>query len=90
VTDPLLVEEIRGRNQKLQTLGNLTLLTPASNQSAGHASFEDKKSRLINSLTSMNAKLAQLSKWDEVDITKRSIELADLAASVWPYPVQTT
>jgi uncharacterized protein with ParB-like and HNH nuclease domain len=86
ITDAQLIEEVRKRERDIHTLGNLTLLTPASNASAGHASFAEKKSRLLGSLTSMNASLAQLEKWDELDIVARSKDLAKLAIEVWPYP----
>jgi hypothetical protein len=86
VVDPLLIEEIKKRTHDIHTLGNLTLLTPASNASAGHASFADKKSRLLGSLTSMNGALAQLEKWDELDIVSRSRDLAALSINLWPTP----
>ena len=84
--DGALQEKIETRNRLVQTLGNLTLLTPPANASASNSSFDDKRPRLNGSLLRLNVEVASHPTWDEQAITTRGKLLADLAVRLWPAP----
>ena len=84
--DGALQEKIETRNRLVQTLGNLTLLTPPANASASNSSFDDKRPRLNGSLLRLNVEVAGHPTWDEQAITTRGKLLADLAVRLWPAP----
>jgi uncharacterized protein with ParB-like and HNH nuclease domain len=78
------------RNQKLFTLGNLTIITQALNTSISNALWDRKKTGSNNNgLEAFAADLKtfshylKLKKWDESVIDKRAEELAKYANTVW-------
>ena len=84
--DEAMANEIAVRRGLIHTLGNLSLLTPPANASAGNGSFEDKKPRLRDSLLRINSDVASAEKWKEGEIRARAEKLANLALRVWPAP----
>lgn len=72
------------RDALKNTLGNLTLLTPAGNH--GNDPFAQKKERLIASGLTMNIKLAALDCWNESKILERGEALAAIGCKIWPAP----
>lgn len=85
--DEALRKEIDARDSLLHSIGNLTLLTPPANVSAGNAGFETKRARLLDSLLSTNAAILKESIWDEAAILRRADSLSLLASKLWPSPL---
>lgn len=84
--DDQLREEIEARSGVIQTLPNLTLLTPPSNSSASNSGFEAKKVRLHDSLLKTNIAIATEAAWDEEAISRRADRMVTLALELWPFP----
>ena len=84
--DEAMANEIIVRQSMIHTLGNLSLLTPPANASAGNANFEGKKMRLRDSLLRINSDVANSARWQETEIRTRAEKLANLAVRVWPAP----
>jgi len=77
----------RRRNEMLQTLGNLTVLSQPLNSKVSNASWEAKKPQLLAaSLLPINQQLYSVDKWDETAIDRRSNELFERALRLWPSP----
>ncbi len=75
------------RNARLQTFGNLTILTQPLNSSVSNNSWNVKKPALLAaSLLPINQQLHSFDQWDEAAIDKRSKDLFSRAASLWPGP----
>lgn len=83
-TDEAMAAEIIERNRLIQTLGNLSLLTPPGNSSASNSNFDDKKSRLLDALLRMNHDVAKQKTWTEAEIKNRGKNLAEMAGKIWP------
>jgi hypothetical protein len=78
-------KETRERDRVVHTIGNLTLITAALNQSYGNDPFAAKAAEIKDhSLLALNAKVVQKTKWDVEQIADRSKELSDLAIARWP------
>lgn len=74
----------RKRNDILQTLGNLTILTQALNTAASNSPWPEKKIELQrHSLLPINQYLFSYDKWDEVSIEERSEILLERALKIW-------
>lgn len=71
------------RQQVLDTLGNLTLLTKSLNPSIGNEAWETKHDYLSKSLLALNREIADNKFWDETVIKKRAENLATVANSIW-------
>jgi uncharacterized protein with ParB-like and HNH nuclease domain len=84
--DEALRTEIDTRDSLIHSLGNLTLLTPPANTSAGNAGFEVKRVRLHDSLLNTNSAILKEPTWDEAAILRRADVLALLAYKLWPSP----
>lgn len=69
----------------VDTLGNLTL-TSQNSELSDHP-FERKRDILSNSILKMNKRIQDAAVWNRQAIEQRSNELADVAVSVWPGPV---
>ncbi len=82
----LLANAIRSRNEKLHTLGNLTLLNKYLNPAAGNGSFELKLIEYRHSVLRMNRYFDEAHEWDEEKIQKRSRLLGELMCREWPRP----
>ena len=85
-----LIDAIRDRNSKCQTLGNLSLLNRRANPAAGNLSFEKKKIEYANSVLRLNRYFEPLDLWDESSIRDRAKLMAEQICSIWPRPQQTS
>ncbi len=83
-SDQSMLDSIRAREQALHTLGNLTLITVPANTTASNKAFLNKKAWLKQSLLALNLAILEHEAWDEVTISQRADDLANLAATVWP------
>ena len=82
-----LAEQIRDRNSKLQTLGNLTLLNDRANPAAGNYAFDKKKSEYEHSVLRLNRYFVDFENWDENSIRDRSQYLGKAFCSIWSRPL---
>ena len=80
-------EQFDGRNRLIDTVGNLTLVTQALNSSLSNNSWKEKREKMGQSILALNKELAELPKWDEDDILKRSEDFAHLVKKIWPSDV---
>ena len=72
------------RNQKLKTLGNLTLITKNLNSKLRNQAWINKKETLKEySSLKMTTTFLGLEKWDENQIVNRANLLADKAIAIW-------
>lgn len=72
------------RNKKLNTLGNLTLVTKNLNSSMKNAAWETKKNTLKQySLLKITTDYIDSIEWDETKIDKRANDLATMALRIW-------
>lgn len=85
-----LVDAVRDRNSKCQTLGNLSLLNRRANPAAGNLSFEKKKIEYGNSVLRLNRYFEPLDSWDESSIRDRAKLMAEQICSIWPIPQRTS
>jgi len=77
-------KEVHDRFMRINTFGNLTLISDALNSSAGNKSFGEKKAKFEqNTGLFLNKWFLEKSKWDEDDIIERGEHLADLATQIW-------
>jgi uncharacterized protein with ParB-like and HNH nuclease domain len=67
----------------LHTIGNLTLTK--YNPELSNSDFSQKKEQLKFSHLEINRYFADLPSWTKEDIERRSVYLAGIALSVWPY-----
>lgn len=78
------------RQEALQTIGNLTIVTDRLNISMGKLPFDEKKRKLVeHSNLTLNRHICELNRWDEESIADRSRQLAELANEIWPSPLPT-
>ena len=85
--EPGMRSEVQARLDLIDTLGNLTLLTPPANAAASNYGFEAKKERLNGSLLKLNTAICGEPVWDEAAIIARGRRLAEVAVRIWPFPV---
>jgi hypothetical protein len=77
----------RKRNQALQTIGNLTLVTQSLNSSISNGPWAAKRAEiLLHSGLPLNQQLQSAAYWDEAAITRRSEDLFASACELWPSP----
>ena len=75
------------RNQAVQTLGNLTVLTTPLNSSVSNSQWKVKKPQLLaNSLLPINQMLHSYEGWDEDTIESRGRDLFARALKLWSRP----
>jgi uncharacterized protein with ParB-like and HNH nuclease domain len=80
-------EATRVRNEALQTVGNLTILTQCLNSSLSNSAWNIKKPELLRlSLLPINQMLVDYDHWDEKTIETRSLRLFEKAIDIWPSP----
>jgi uncharacterized protein with ParB-like and HNH nuclease domain len=80
------VQEKVDRNQKLKTLGNLTLVTKRLNSAMQNSAWSDKKQHLKkHSALSMTVDYLDKEKWEEASIDERAQQLASAALKIWPW-----
>ena len=72
------------RNNKLKTLGNLTLVTKSLNSSMKNAAWDQKKKALKEfSLLKITTEYIDNAEWDETTIDSRASDLASMALKMW-------
>lgn len=77
-----LMDEREGR---IQTVGNLTLLTQPLNSRVSNGPWSDKRPEILEaSLLPLNLQLANILSWNEQAIAARSAALFEKALEVWP------
>jgi hypothetical protein len=74
--DPLLIP-------LLDTLGNLTILSPEENDKMGAKSFAAKRAYLSNSTSTLNNQIAALETWNTASILERQARLIEMAKRVF-------
>ncbi|MCY4593167.1 MAG: DUF262 domain-containing HNH endonuclease family protein [Bryobacterales bacterium] len=72
------------RQNWINTLGNLTLVTEALNPSLSNGPWKQKRARIGKSLLVLNREVAQARVWDEHSIHSRSSDLGALFVKLWP------
>jgi hypothetical protein len=84
-SDPSLDELAKfNRGRKLQTLGNLTLITKNLNSKLRNQAWVEKKKTLKQySSLKMTTAFLDCDSWDEGKITSRADQLADKAIAIW-------
>ncbi len=91
-TDDPELDPAARRDQLIQTLGNLTLVTKSLNSSLSNGSLAEKREALdAHSTLSLNKDFLNHSEsgWDEESIRFRALRLADAVIRVWPRPAST-
>ena len=83
-------EALFRRDQLIDSVGNLTLLTQRLNSSVSNGPFQDKRREIaLQSRLQLNSyfqKIADKPNWDEAAILERADTLFTLAVKAWPYP----
>lgn len=83
--DPTLVQATGYRDDLLDTIGNLTILTQELNSAISNASWVTKRKELDKfSVLPINKELVKFETWDEDAIKQRSEQLFEIAIRVWP------
>lgn len=78
------------RDARVQSLGNLTLVTQPLNSSVSNGPWAEKKpSILAASLLPLNQQLYTVECWNDEAIERRSTELLDRAKQIWIAPPTT-
>lgn len=78
---------ILAREERIPTLGNLTLLNLSVNREAQHKAFKIKRDLLLaNTTLRLNIPLLAHDEWHEETAKIRGENLADAALRVWPGP----
>jgi hypothetical protein len=70
-------------------IGNLTLLSGRKNREASNKPFSSKQASYAASEIAMTKQLAGYDKWGEEQIESRSRKLAEVAAKIYPHPVES-
>ena len=84
VADPRALAT-RRRDEALQTMGNLTIITGTLNSSASNAGWLEKKAKLLlHTILPINQDLHRWELWDETTISGRSEVLLERALKIWP------
>ena len=83
--DPTLVHATGYRDDLLDTIGNLTILTQALNSDVSNGPWITKKRKLDHySILPINKELQKFDAWNEDTIKQRSDQLFGIAIRVWP------
>ena len=76
------------RDEMLNRVGNLTLLTKRLNPSVSNGPWEKKRDRILeHSALNLNRIFQHVPAWDETLIAKRSGDLLTSALKLWPRPI---
>jgi hypothetical protein len=77
----------RKRENALQTIGNLTILSSGLNTSQSNSAWDSKRPEMMkHSLLPINQPLFGLSDWNEDAIRSRGEDLFARALAIWPRP----
>ncbi|MCO5215082.1 MAG: DUF262 domain-containing HNH endonuclease family protein, partial [Thermomicrobiales bacterium] len=88
IDDPVALASIL-RNDYVNRLGNLTLLTSPLNSAQSNSSWHVKKPLMAShSLLPMNANLQRFQQWSESAIDSRAEEMVEICQMEWPRPVR--
>lgn len=80
-------EAQKKREEKINRLGNLTLVTTEFNASLSNGSWEQKRAKIKSiSKLELNAEFSETEEWNEEKIDDRSRRLAEIAIKKWPGP----
>jgi uncharacterized protein with ParB-like and HNH nuclease domain len=79
-------DKVSRRNQLIQTIGNLTIVTQPLNSALSNGPFNLKKIELLHSSLMLNHYLHNITDWDENTIVDRAKHLFQYALKIWPYP----
>ena len=71
------------RQEAVNTLGNLTLLTNSLNPHIGNGPWEKKREKLSESLLVLNRNISNVTNWDENSIATRTTELTNTICKIW-------
>lgn len=83
--DMELVHSTRFRDDKLETIGNVTILTHELNAAISNGPWAKKKEEIGKySVLSINRELLRVDAWNEDTINERSQNLFEIAVRVWP------
>lgn len=75
------------RERRLQTIGNLTIITQPLNSSVSNGPWNEKRPELMKvSLLPINQMLHSFEIWDEASIEQRARTLFEHAVRIWPHP----
>ncbi len=84
LADPSNIESKHARNDQVNWIGNLTVLTKKLNSSISNGSWETKKRHLNeHTVLLMNSSLATSDSWDEERIRSRSASLGRRFCKIW-------
>lgn len=72
------------RQRRINTMGNLTLLTESLNPHLSNAGWPVKRVKIGESLLAINRDVAKMENWTESEIEKRASDLARIANKRWP------
>ena len=85
VDDAERLREAQRRDEAVHRLGNLTLVTSTFNQAVSNLGWDIKQVEFQNqSKLQLNQPIAACYRWDSESIHDRAVQLAALAAQVWP------
>lgn len=81
------VDPLELRRQRIQTMGNLSLLTSKLNPAVKHGSWKKKRAAFEkHSLLMLNRDICKHDEWDDAAIERRGQKLFERAVKIWPYP----
>lgn len=84
-SDPDYAPRFSGRQQIVDRLGNLTLVTGAFNRDVSNLGWSIKRPEFAKQVAlALNRTIAETDDWDEDAIAARASELAAAACRVWP------
>ena len=75
------------RENVVNTVGNLTLITGRLNSSVSNGVFSEKRGKILqHSALKLNRYFHEISEWDEEAIVQRADTLFLTAGKIWPRP----
>lgn len=81
------IEKEQERNNRIHTLGNLTLINNRLNANLSNANWKTKRAAILdNSYMTLNSKLPE--EWNEQSIDERGEYMAEIAIKIWSGPSQ--
>ena len=84
---PELVTQVRARNDAVNVLDNLTLMTQALNSTVSNGPFAIKVPAIkANAALALNRELGAFNHWDENAIHKRGEALFEVSRGIWAPP----
>jgi hypothetical protein len=82
-----LATATEARSNRLNRLGNLTIVTSPLNSAMSNSPWEIKRTQLnMHSKLLLNARIAERANWDEQAIDEHGAWLAERLVAIWPGP----